>query len=209
MISGLDRDWLNTGPRGDNVTGSESVAESNHFIGYPSEGKTWVSEDIGATAARGRFVVFETVNIMLRQIEVAPALGGSPSEDKPAGTGIVSDQLGRAHDGEVLISGIGNLDRQMHRSDRAEDLVHRVGFSSARQIPTEPECKLRFGHAHEVAAKRNFRAGLKDTVSKEPARKWAIDANVRLPGNTGRGNLPSCCDLARHIREFCLNGVSL
>src|SRR5262245_5695154 len=98
------RDWnrRNASTGCHNLPGEQSVTEVTEFVCDPSERDARVAENIGATSGASVFEISVALNAVLRQIKITPVRFYRRAQDKPTGTGVVSNQL-RCSDDRVVL----------------------------------------------------------------------------------------------------------
>ena len=195
-ISRCDDDRRDARARRHQIAGLQAVSVSAELVGEPRQSQARVAQDVCADAGRCRPVVEKCVDGVSREILATPVGWYRRADDEPVGAGAVGDERRRADGCEVLVSRVGNLNRDMQRIHGVEHFPHAIHAFTRRERSTETEGELRFRHAHEIAREGNPRRvrapGVdEDAVVQQTASQGAVYADVRLPDETGCGNLPS------------------
>jgi hypothetical protein len=139
-----------TGACGHDLVRSQRHAKLPQFIGEPRQGNRGIAEHV--LAMTGELLVPQRNDrFLLDEIECAPVRRGGRPKNERVRACIVRDDLRGSRLDKIREARIGNLDRRMKCVDRIENLSHRVGGRSRRQIRMHAKGEFGLGDAHFIS----------------------------------------------------------
>jgi hypothetical protein len=144
------------------------------------------------------------------QVYFAPFGRHSGPEHHVAGTGKVRNQLRLTGGNKVLVTGIGDFNRQMQFSHLRHDLLNcQRRIAHSQHIRTHAKSKFGFYDIHDIAKHGNRCAIGQATRSQQTPCQRTADTDMRLACAAGGRNFPAYGFVTRGFKQGLLDRVAL
>src|SRR5215211_6430865 len=133
-IPGLDLERLQASAGGDDLAGLQRKSVARQLVDEPDESDPRVIQNVRPGALPLKAADNPADRPLGRKVQHAPVIRGGRSENEQVTAGIVGDELWRPDGGEVLIPGVGHLDRWVEARDGVHHLLDGVGSATRRKV---------------------------------------------------------------------------